>query len=337
MNIYDISKRAGVSIATVSRVLNNSPHVSQTTRDRVMKVIEDSGYVPNAFARGLGLNSMQTIGLLCPNASDPYLAQALAFLEQAFRNKGYDCLLTCTGKGTSARREGVEKLITRHVDGMVLMGSSFIESTGKGNDYIRQAAKQTPIVLLNGAFPCERVYGVLCDDRRATREAAEFLMDTGCGRILYLYDSQNESGRRKLAGYREALEGRGVAVAEELLVYFDGDKQDIARVRERLLALEAAGVEFDAVLASEDSLAVGALKYARAAGRRVPEDVSIVGYNNSALCLYSEPELTSVDNKLRAICDRIVETMMGVLEGREMPQKTVFTAELVKRGSTRPV
>ena len=135
---------------------------------------------------------------------------------------------------------------------------------------------------------------------------------------------------------REALEGRGVAVAEELLVYFDGDKQDIARVKERLLALEAAGVEFDAVLASEDSLAVGALKYARAAGRRVPEDVSIVGYNNSALCLYSEPELTSVDNKLRAICDRIVETMMGVLEGREMPQKTVFTAELVKRGSTRP-
>ena len=80
---------------------------------------------------------------------------------------------------------------------------------------------------------------------------------------------------------------------------------------------------------------MGALKYARAAGRRVPEDVSIVGYNNSALCLYSEPELTSVDNKLRAICDQIVETMMGVLEGREMPQKTVFTAELIKRGSTR--
>ena len=335
MNIYDISKRAGVSIATVSRVLNNSPHVSQTTRDRVMKVIEDSGYVPNAFARGLGLNSIQTIGLLCPNASDPYLAQALAFLERAFRSQGYDCLLTCTGKGPAARREGVEKLITRHVDGMVLMGSSFIESTGKGNDYIRQAAKQTPIVLLNGALPCERVYGVVCDDRRATREAAEFLMDTGCRRILYLYDSKNESGRRKLAGYREALEGRGVTAAEELLVCFDGDKQDIPRIRERLLALEATGVRFDAVLASEDSLAVGALTDARAAGLRVPEDVSIVGYNNSALCLYSEPELTSVDNKLRAICDQIVETMMGVLEGREMPQKTVFTAELIKRGSTR--
>ena len=97
MNIYDISRRAGVSIATVSRVLNNSPHVSENTRKKVMAVIEGCGYVPNAFARGLGLNSMQTIGLLCPDASDPYLAQALAFLERAFRSQGYDCLLTCTG------------------------------------------------------------------------------------------------------------------------------------------------------------------------------------------------------------------------------------------------
>ena len=154
MNIYDISKRAGVSIATVSRVLNNSPHVSQSTRDRVMKVIEDSGYVPNAFARGLGLNSMQTIGLVCPNASDPYLAQALAFLEQAFRSQGYDCLLTCTGKGPAARREGVEKLITRHVDGMVLMGSSFIESTEKGNDYIRPSCCSTEPSPASGCTVC---------------------------------------------------------------------------------------------------------------------------------------------------------------------------------------
>ena len=86
MNIYDISRRAGVSIATVSRVLNNSTHVSQKTKDKVMAVINESGYVPNAFARGLGLNTMKTIGLLCPNAADSYLAQALGYLEQDFRS-----------------------------------------------------------------------------------------------------------------------------------------------------------------------------------------------------------------------------------------------------------
>lgn len=335
MNIYDISKRAGVSIATVSRVLNNSPHVSPATREKVMAVIEDSGYVPNAFARGLGLNTMKTIGLLCPDASDPYLAQALAYLEHAFRSRNYDCLLSCTGKGLDARIAGVELLKSRHVDGMVLMGSSFIENDDKDNDYIRQAAKSVPLILLNGSFPCDRVYCVLCDDQRATMEAAQHLLDSGCRRILYLYHSNNYSGKKKLAGYRAALESRGVEVDEELLCFFSEDKMSVQHVRDRLLQLEKNGVRFDAVLASEDSLGIGAMKYARASGKSIPEDVSVVGYNNSAYCIFSEPELTSVDNKLKAICDHIVETMMGVLDGKEMPQKTVFTAELVVRESTR--
>lgn len=335
VNIYDISKRAGVSIATVSRVLNNSPHVSPATREKVMAVIDDSGYVPNAFARGLGLNTMKTIGLLCPDASDPYLAQALAYLEHAFRSRNYDCLLSCTGKNLEARTAGVELLKTRHVDGMVLMGSSFIENDDKDNDYIRQAAKHVPLILLNGSFPCERVYCVLCDDQRATMEATLHLLDSGCKRILHLYHSNNYSGRKKLAGYRAALESRGLPVEDELLCYFEDDKMSVQAVRDHLLELERQGVQFDAVLASEDSLGIGALKYARAAGKRIPEDLSVVGFNNSTYCLFSEPELTSVDNKLKAICDHIVETMMGVLDGKEMPQKTVFTAELVLRESTR--
>ena len=93
MNIYDISEKSGVSIATVSRVLNNSPHVSQKTKERVLSVIEACGYVPNAFARGLGLNTMKTVGLLCPNAADPYLSQALTYLERAFRSHSYDLSL----------------------------------------------------------------------------------------------------------------------------------------------------------------------------------------------------------------------------------------------------
>jgi len=335
MNIYDISRRAGVSIATVSRVLNNSPHVSENTRKKVMAVIEGTGYVPNAFARGLGLNTMKTIGLLCPDASDPYLSQALTFLERSFRQQGYDCLLSCTGKELYARQQGVELLKSRHVDGIVLMGSSFIEDNPADNDYIRDAAKNVPVVLLNGTFPCENVYGVQCDDQRAVTDAALSLLDSGCRRILCLYHSSNYSGRKKLAGYRDAHAQRGVPVDEQLLCFFDHDKGSVHQVCETLLQLEKDGVAFDAVLASEDILSVGALKYARAAGKRVPEDLAVIGYNNSSLCVCTEPELTSVDNKLLAICEHIVATMMGVLEGKEMPQKTVFTGELVKRASTR--
>lgn len=334
MNIYDISEKAGVSIATVSRVLNNSPHVSQKTKDRVMAVIESCGYVPNAFARGLGLNSMKTIGLLCPNAADPYLAQALAYLEPAFRSRNYDCILTCTGRELSARVQGVELLKSRHVDGMVLMGSTFIENKDKDNEYIRRAAKSVPIMLLNGSYPCENVYCVVCDDQRATMEATQYLIDTGCKNILYLYHNKNYSGQKKLAGYRAGLESRGLEPREDLTQFFSEDKMGVAQVRDHLLSLYQKGLAFDAVLSSEDILSVGAAKYARIVKQPIPRALSIIGYNNSNFCLCCEPELTSVDNKLQAICDHCVNTLLGALEGREMPQKTVFTGELVKRGST---
>lgn len=334
LNIYDISEKAGVSIATVSRVLNNSPHVSQKTREKVLAVIDDCAYVPNAFARGLGLNTMKTIGLLCPDASDPYLANALSFLEKAFRKHHYDCLLCCTERSLEARQQGIEMLKSRHVDGIVLMGSTFVEARERDNAYIRNAAKQIPVVLLNASYSCENVYCVMSDEQRATMEATQYLLDTGRKNILYLYHSKNYNGQKKLAGYRSAIESRGGAVNEDLIRFFSDEKTDVPNVRDQLLALKESGLVFDAVQTSEDVLAIGAVKYAKAAGLSVPHDLSIVGHNNSGICQYSEPEITSVDNKLQAVSEQCVATMLGVLEGREMPQKIVFTGELIKRDST---
>lgn len=334
MNIYDISEKAGVSIATVSRVLNDSPHVSQKTKERVLSVIEACGYVPNAFARGLGLNTMKTVGLLCPNAADPYLSQALTYLENAFRSHSYDCLLSCTGTDYAERAQGTERMKNRHVDGMVLMGSTFIEDEDTHNDYIREVARAMPVVMLNAALHCDNVYCVMCDDQLATMEATQYLIDTGRKNILYLYHSKNYSGRKKLAGYRAGLASRGVPARESLIQFFGEDKTSLPQVRDHLLSLRREGLAFDAVLTSEDVLSIGAAKYARAAGLSIPGDLSIIGYNNSNYCLCCDPEMTSVDNKLRAICDHCVETMLGVLNGRDMPQKTVFTGELIRRGST---
>ncbi|HNX61778.1 MAG TPA: LacI family DNA-binding transcriptional regulator [Candidatus Limiplasma sp.] len=334
MNIYDISQKAGVSIATVSRVLNGSNRVSPKTRDKVLAVMDQLGYVPNAFARGLGLKSMKTIGLLCPDASDAYLAKALDHLERGFRGHGYDCLLSCTGKALADRAKGVELLLGKHVDGLVLMGSTFVEADEKGNAYLRKAAAHTPLVLLNASYPCENVYCVLCDDYRATLEATQYLLDTGRKEILYLYHSRNYSGQKKLAGYKAGLERADVPVREELIRFFAEDKMSVPEVRDYLLALDREGLRFDAVLTSEDVLSVGAAKYARVTGKSVPEALSIIGYNNSSFCLCCEPELTSVDNKLETLCNQCVTTMLTVLKGEEAPQKTIFSAELVRRGST---
>ena len=334
MNIYDISEKAGVSIATVSRVLNGSTRVSPKTRERVLAVMAEQGYVPNAFARGLGLKSMKTIGLLCPYAGDPYLSQAISFLERAFRQHEYDCLLSCTGRALADRQKGLELLLSKHVDGVVLLGSTFVEDTDAGNEYLRSAAQRLPLVLLNASFPCDNVFCVLCDDYRATMEATQYLIDSGRKDILYLYHSRNYSGQKKLAGYRAGLSSRGLPVREELIHFFAEDKMSVPTVRDHILALDTKGLSFDAVLTSEDVLSVGAAKYARVQKRNVPNSLSIIGYNNSSFCLCCEPELTSVDNKLETLCNTCVGTMLTVLGGKEAPQKTVFTAELVRRGST---
>lgn len=334
MNIYDISEKAGVSIATVSRVINGSTRVSPKTRDHILAVMAEQGYVPNAFARGLGLKSMKTIGLLCPNASDPYLAQSISYLERAFRQHSYDCLLSCTGKAYADREKGVALLFSKHVDGMVLLGSSFVEDSEAGNAYLRNAAKRLPLVLLNASFPCDNVFCVLCDDYRATLEATQYLLDKGRKDILYLYHNSNYSGQKKLAGYKAGLQSRGMPVREELIRFFNEDKMNVPDVRDFLVSIAQEGVQFDAVITSEDVLSVGAAKYARVVHRHVPDSLAIIGYNNSSYCLCCEPELTSVDNKLQTLCNQCVTTMMAVLSGQEAPQKTVFNAELVLRGST---
>jgi LacI family transcriptional regulator/LacI family asc operon transcriptional repressor len=290
--------------------------------------------VPNAFARGLGLKSMKTIGLLCPNASDAYLAQAISYLERAFRLHAYDCLLSCTGRALADRQKGLELLLSKHVDGVVLLGSTFVEDSEAGNGYLRSAARRLPLVLLNGSYPCENIYCVLCDDYRATMEATQYLIDKGSKDILYLYHSGNYSGQKKLAGYRAGLQSRGVPVRENLIRYFAEDKTSVPAVRDHILALDAQGLSFDAVLTSEDVLSVGAAKYARVKKRGVPVSLSIIGYNNSSFCLCCEPELTSVDNKLESLCNHCVNTMLTVLGGGEAPQMSLFTAELVRRGST---
>ena len=334
MNIYDISEKAGVSIATVSRVLNNSDRVSQKTREKVLAVMAEYDYIPNPFARGLGLNTMRTIGLLCPNASDYYLAKALSFLERLLRMQGYDSMLLCTGQELKDRAKGVEWLISKHVDGIILLGSTFVEDSDEGNQYLRSASKHLPLVLLNASFAYENIYSILCDDFHATMNATQYLLNKGRRNILYLYHNRNYSGLKKLAGYKAALKSMGVSLQEKLVQYFVEDKMSIPDIRDFILALDHKGVQFDSVITSEDVLGVGAYKYAKIVGRSVPEDLPIIGYNNSSYCLCCEPELTSVDNKLEMLCQQSVATLLKVLAGESVPQKMVFMGELVLRGST---
>ncbi len=334
MTIYDISEKAGVSIATVSRVLNGSDNVSAQTRQKVLSVIQECDYTPNAFARGLGLNSMNTIGILCADSSDLYLANAIYHIERELRQNSYNCILCCTGYGLEDKQKYLNLLVNKKVDSVILVGSNFISDNDAENDYIREAAKEIPVLLLNADFDCDNVYCSLCDDFKSALQATTYLIESGIQDILYLYSSKSYSTLRKLSGYQSALTQKGLPLRTEYMQYFPGNHADLPSIADFLSSLDHT-LQYKAVVAADDNLAIGAVKFAHKKGLSIPHELSIIGYNNSILSTCCDPELTSVDNRLESLCHHIVTTLIGILNDKEMPQKVIFSGELIKRGTTR--
>ena len=326
LNIYDIAERSGFSIATVSRVLNRSPNVSQKTRDKILAVMREEDYTPNAFARGLGLNTMRMIGILCTDISDTYYAKAVSLVENCLRKKGFDALLCCTGNSLEEKKKYLNLLLAKRVDAVILIGSAFKENTD--NSHIEAAAQQTPVMIINGLVELPNTYCVLCDEGAAAYDNISLLCSGGCTRILYLYDVLTYSGCVKIEGYKRALEKCGVPFDPALIVQVP---KSIEGARGAVEGLFSRGVEFDAVMASEDLLAAGALKALTARGCRMP----VIGFNNSVIAEASTPALTSVDNRLETLCPTAVDMLTSLLSGTEIPRKVVIPARLVERETLR--
>ncbi len=328
MNIYDISKKSGVSIATVSRVLNNSDRVSEKTRKKVMDVIDSTGYTPNAFARGLGLNTMSTIGLMCSNSSDNYIASAVYNLEQGFRKHGYDCLLCCSGYLLEDKKKYLDLLMSKRVDAIVLIGSDYMDSSD--DDYILSAAKKLPVILLNGYLEGDNVYSVLCDDKEITYKVTTDLLSQGARDLLFLARRMSFGTKQKLAGFEKAHKELNIPIADWQIATTTEDMPQVVNLLKDMDHHNIGGV-----IATEDQLAISALKFAKALGKSVPDDLAVIGYNNSDLSYCCEPELSSIDNKLQDCCSYTVELISSILKG-ETPEKTwVIKGDLIKRQTHR--
>ena len=333
MNIYDIAKLANVSIATVSRVVNNSPKVSQKTKEKVLAVMQENEYTPNAFARGLGLGSMKTIGIICPDIADIYMAKAISYLERNLHDYGYDCILGCSGFKQKEKEDYVKLLLSKKIDTLVLVGSTYA-GNGKDEsdtDYIREAAGQTPVFMINAKVTGDNIYCTYADDFQATYEVTKALLRRGKEKILFMYDAESFSAKQKMAGYEAALQDAGCPIRGDLKFK---TKNEIEYTKNMLLEYNKA-LDYDSVLATEDGIAVGAIKYAKIKDLSIPEDLSITGYNNSILALCSEPELTSVDSKLGIMCKKTVERMIDLLENDIQIEKNVCVpCEIVRRCTT---
>jgi len=321
LNIYDIAQAAGVSTATVSRVLSGSDKVSPQTREKVQSIIDKNGFVPNAFAQGLGLGSIKLIGLLCTDVSDAFFAKAVSSIEQQLRQYDLAAVLCCTGEELSGKKQSLELLLSKKVDAIILIGSPM--GAGNENSHLVEAAKQCPLIGLNLHLDIPGFYGVLSDQEQAMRENVAHLQKAGCNKIAYFYDGDSPANQAKLVGYRKAAKD----FDERLLVQ---TKKDLDA------AMEAADslfddCPFDGILASEDILAIGAYKAMAARGLSLPT----IGFNNSVVARCATPSLTSMENMLDSLCTIAVTQLVDVLNGKNVPRKISIACHLVERETFR--
>ena len=329
MNIYDIAKLSGVSIATVSRVINNSPKVSEATKNKVWEVMNAYDYTPNVFARGLGLNSVKTVGLVCPDVSDQYMASMISCLEKDLRKYGYDSILMCSGYDYEGKVESVKILLDRRIDAMILVGSHYAGDCGENDtQYLQDAACKVPVILMNGYVNIPGVYCFLTDNYKAIYDAVCGLIESGRKKILFLYDANSYSTIRKRKGYEDALTDNGIQNYEKYELFVPNN---VLKVCDFLMQKQ---LDFDAVVTSDDAMGIGAIKYVSKMNRKIPEDVHIIGFNNSQLCVCCTPEMSSIDSKKEELSHLAVDSLIKILAGKAIRTKTEIACTYVKRNTT---
>jgi len=330
--ISDVARRAGVSTATVSRVLSGIGQARPDTRARVLAAARDLGYRPSGVARSLKLRRTRTVGLIVTDITNPFFPQLVRAVEDAARERDFAVLL-CNAAEDPEREAGyLEVLAGRRVDGII------VASAGLG---ARQAAWITraplPVVLVNAAAgPAAPT--LLSDNVGGARLALDHLIALGHRSIGHVAGpAGNAAAPDRLAGARLALDAAGLGADRLAVAGGDGHVAGGTRATVELLA---AVPDLTAVFAYNDLSAIGAIRAIRAAGLRVPSDVSVVGFDDVDLAAYADPPLTTVAQDIASLGRRAVGRLFELIDGDVRPgagsEPTVLPVRLVVRGSTAP-
>lgn len=343
--VKDVAERAGVSPSTVSRVIADHPRISEATKERVRAAMRELNYHPNAVARSLVRRRTQTIGVaLSRSAEDalanPFFPEVLRGIGAAARRRRHFITLTTATSQAEEREQCIELLTQRRVDGLIVL-------TSRTDDPLVEwlVRQERPFVVL-GRVPGMDVPHVNNDNVAAAREATRHLLALGHRRIGFISGPPDFIvSMDRLQGYREALQEVGLPFRPEWVASTDFSYDHAYEAARRMLA-GAPGGPFEsgrledgrptALVAIDDGAALGALAAAREAGLRTPEDVSIVGFNDSAVCAHVAPPLTSVSIPIYEMGEAAAGILCDALAGRRSRRRVILPAKLVVRGSTGP-
>jgi LacI family transcriptional regulator len=327
-----IASELGVSITTVSKVLNNHADISQATRDRVLARVEQLGYQRNAVARSLSLRRTHTLGIVIPDLMHSFFVEVINGIEPVASVRGYGLLLCSSSEDAGKERSDLEMLRGRQVDGIVLATANASGNT----DMLLQLTKQgTSLVMIDrDDHPSVKCHRVLTDDEQVGVLATSHLLDTGRRAVAHIGGPPIVHARRREKGWRAALQARRIKMDESWFVRGGFMESDGYRAMKRLLTVRP---KIDAVFAANDPAAIGAMKAIWEAGLRVPNDIAVVGVGDIALGDLLRVPLTTVGWSRRDQGRHAAELLLNGLEGdADRPQRVIIPPQLVVRESSGP-
>lgn len=333
VTIKDVAKKAGVSPSTVSRALSGNASVKESTKQKILEAAKLLNYRPNFLAQGLKEGKTKTIGLIIPNIRNPIYPALARGVEDTAKKFGYSVVLCNTDEDVKAEKEYIQKLRKRWVDGLL------IAPAAKETEHIVELQKEGfPMIIIvrNVDFLAN---AVIIDNFRAAYDAVSFLIKTGHQRIAIIKGNQQLAlYRERFRGYKQALLDAGLPVHEELIT---GDESDSVQWSldgyNAVYSLFAQNIKFDAVFATTDLRAIGAIRAIKDHGYKVPEDISVIGFDNLEFSSLIDPPLSTVSQPLYDIGVRAVNKLLALINTETMQEPTVeiMSSELIIRRSTR--
>ncbi|MCJ7695096.1 MAG: LacI family transcriptional regulator [Anaerolineaceae bacterium] len=324
-----IAKLAGVSRSTISRVVNNHPNVSDGVRNRVLDIIQRTGYKPHAAARSLASHRSWTIGLILPHSvssffTDPYYPHLTKGIAQACNQYNYTLALFLVDN-----KEDEEKIFPRIASNGFLDGV-VVQSGHHGEQWIigRMIDAKLPMVIAGRPFRSDNVSYIDIDNVNASYNAVSHLIRLGRKRIGTISGPLNSTvGVDRIEGYRKAIQERGLVIDESLIVEGDFTEAGGYYIMQKLLPKKP-----DAIFAASDSMAYGAMRAVGEAGLKIPEDIAFVGFDDLPTNLYSENHLTTIRQPVVQFGIRSVEILIDLIDnGINHPQHIIMETELIIR------
>lgn len=328
--ISDIAKIANVSKATVSRVINHkSQGVSRETAERIRRIIEEEGYLPNSLARSMVSSKTGTLGFVVPDIGNPFFSQIVRGIVRCASQRGYTVFLCNSDNNPALEKTYIQSMLEKRVDGLALISSE----KDPQPSFAALRSLDIPVVQVDRLINRQDA-SVVIDNRAGMQQAASYFLKKGCTRLAFLAGTRGVyTTEQRLLGLRDALEEAGLSLQDIWIDYGHYSVASGAQMAERLLD---SGASFDAVLAGCDTIGLGVLRACRSRGIRVPEDFELMGFDGIALTEIVDPVLSTVLQPIDELAEESTNLLIGMVEGTVTSTRhLVIEPQLMLRGTTK--